>query len=68
MKAVLSLQHNPDRCGLAPEAEWYPGQLRQLLYGKRKGVYRILFEIQGETVYILRVRHGSQALLGPGEI
>jgi plasmid stabilization system protein ParE len=68
MEAVLSLQDNPDRCRLAPEAEFYPGQLRQLLYGKRRGIYRILFEVQGDTVYVLRVRHGSQALLGPGEI
>ena len=68
LEAVRSLEDNPARCGLAPESEWYPGELRQLLYGKRRGVYRILYEIRGNTVYILRVRHSAQALLEPGEM
>lgn len=58
-------EHNPERCGLAPENEWFPGELRQLLYGKRRGVYRILFEVRDTTVYILRVRHGARKLLEP---
>jgi plasmid stabilization system protein ParE len=68
LEAVRSLENNPERCGLAPESEWYPGKLRQLLHGKRRGVYRILFEVRGNTVYILRVRHSAQALLDPGEL
>jgi plasmid stabilization system protein ParE len=68
MEAVQSLETNPERCGVAPEEEWYQGGLRQLLYGKRRGVYRILFEIRGRTVYVLRVRHSAQALLEPGEL
>jgi plasmid stabilization system protein ParE len=67
LEAVRSLENNPERCGLAPESEWYPGELRQLLHGKRRGVYHILFEIRGDTVYILRVRHSAQDLLEPGE-
>ena len=68
MEAVRSLENTPERCGLAPESDWYPGELRQLLHGKRHGVYRILFEIRGDTVYILRIRHSAQALLEPGEL
>src|SRR5262249_27704209 len=68
LEAVRSLENNPERCGLAPESEWYPGEVRQLLHGKRRGVYRILFEVRGDTVYILRVRHSAQALLEPGEL
>jgi plasmid stabilization system protein ParE len=45
-----------------------PGELRQLLYGKRRGVYRILFEVRDNNVFILRVRHSAQALLDPNEI
>ncbi len=68
LAAIRSLEHNPARCGLAPEAEWYSGgELRQLLYGKRRGVYRILFEVRGDTIYILRVRHSAQALLEPDD-
>src|SRR5262249_37628457 len=66
--AGRSMEDNPARCGLAPESEWFPGEIRQLLHGKRRGVYRILFEIRGDTVYILRVRHSAQALLEPGEL
>ena len=66
-QAMRSLENNPKRCGLAPDCSWYPGELRQLLHGKRRGVYRILFEVQGDTVYILRVRHSAQALLEPGD-
>ena len=68
LEAVRSLENNPERCGLAPESEWFPGEIRQLLHGKRRGVYRILFEIRGATVYILRIRHSAQALLEPGEL
>ena len=67
-EAIRSLEDNPQRCGLAPESEWYPGELRQLLHEKRRGVYRILFEVRGDTVYILRVRHGAQALLEPDDL
>lgn len=64
LEAIQSLENNPERCGLAPEAQWYPGgQLRQLLHGKRQGVYRILFEVRDTTVFIVRVRHGRQDLL-----
>ncbi len=68
LEAVRSLENNPERCGLAPESEWYPGELRQLLHGKRQGVYRILFEVRGNGVYILRVRHSAQALLEPDDL
>ncbi len=68
MEAVRSLEDHPERCDLAPESEWFEGELRQLLHGKRRGVYRILFEIRGDTVHILRVRHSAQALLEPGEL
>jgi plasmid stabilization system protein ParE len=67
-EAVRSLEKNPERCGLAPESEWYPGELRQLLHGKKRRIYRILFEVRGDTVYILRVRHAAQELLEPEDL
>ena len=68
MQTIQSLEKNPERYAFAPEAEWYQGGLRQLLYGKRRGVFRILYEIRGDVVYIVRVRHGAQSLLEPGEL
>jgi plasmid stabilization system protein ParE len=68
IEAIYSLQDHPERCELAPESDWFGAKIRQLLYGKRFGVYRILFEIRGSKVIILRVRHSAQALLKPEEL
>jgi plasmid stabilization system protein ParE len=68
MEAVRSLGDNPERFELAPENEWYAGELRHMLYGKKRGTYRILFEIRGDTVYILRVRHCAQDFVPPDEL
>ena len=68
MQAIASLDTNPERCGLAPEDDDYPGELRQLLYGKRRSVYRVLFEIRADAVFILRVRHAAQDLLKPDDL
>ena len=38
--------------------------MRQLLYGKRPHLYRILFTIDGDVVYVLRIRHGRRQRLG----
>jgi plasmid stabilization system protein ParE len=62
IEAIGSLEENPERCPEAPEAEYHEG-LRQLLHGKRRHVYRILFEVRGDTVVVLRVRHAAQDLL-----
>jgi plasmid stabilization system protein ParE len=68
LAAIRSLEENPERCPEAPEAEWYGPGLRQLLHGKRRGIYRILFEIRGDVVVVLRVRHSAQELLGPDNL
>src|SRR5207249_2633900 len=67
--AIDSLESNPERCPAAPENDWYAGgEIRQLLYGRRGGIYRILFEVRGDTVVILRVRHRAQDVLEPGDL
>ncbi len=67
LEAIDTLEDNPERCPEAPEAEWYEG-LRQLLHGKRRQVHRILFEIRGQTVVVLRVRHSAQDFLAPEDL
>jgi toxin ParE1/3/4 len=34
--------------------------VRQLLYGHKPHVYRILYTIEGDTVSIVHVRHGRR--------
>jgi hypothetical protein len=36
-------------------------ELRELLFGKRDGTYRILFVAAGQTVSILHIRHAARA-------
>jgi plasmid stabilization system protein ParE len=59
MAAIDTLESHPMRCRIAPESEDIGVEIRQLLFGKRRGVYRVYFLIKGQTVYILRIRHGA---------
>lgn len=61
MKAFQSLGENPPRCPLAPESAFFEEEIRRLVYSK----YRILFTVEGEKVFVLRVRHGAQEFLRP---
>lgn len=63
LKAFRSLEKSPLRCPLAPESAFFEEEIRQLIYGK----YRILFTVEGENVFILRVRHGAREYLKPEE-
>lgn len=65
LEALQSLATFPERCGLAPENDIFDEEIRQLLYGKRRGVYRVLFTIRGDVVTVLHVRHGARRFLGP---
>jgi hypothetical protein len=55
-EAVTSLSKFPEGCLVSPESEAFDVIVRQLLYGKNPHIYRILFSIQNDKVYILRVR------------
>jgi toxin ParE1/3/4 len=58
--AIASLANLPSRCPLAPENQESPVEVRQLLYGRRPHIYRILFAIESDTVQILHIRHGRR--------
>lgn len=61
--AIESLENFPVRCPLAPESSKFGAEIRHLIFGK----HRILFIIEDETVYVLRVRHQAQNVLEPEE-
>src|SRR5581483_9891473 len=61
--ASRSLAEHPERCPLAPENEYFPEEVRNLLYGKRKNAYLIIFTIRGDTLHVLHVRQGSRQVL-----
>jgi plasmid stabilization system protein ParE len=59
-EAIESLAKFPARCPLAPENTVFPFEVRHLLYGRKPHVYRILFTIKEQTVYVLHIRHGRR--------
>jgi plasmid stabilization system protein ParE len=71
LAAIDSLSTMPKRCLIARDNEYFSNEIRQLLYGKGRNSYRILFTIvEGEsvsTVRILHIRHAAQQTLGMSE-
>ena len=55
-----TLETHPQRCSLAVEAEDLGEAIRELLLGRKRFKYRLLFRIVGNSVQILRVWHGSR--------
>lgn len=57
---IDELAQFPRRAPLIPQKHYNRKHLRQLIYGKKRGSYRILFEINGQTVYIRRIVHTAR--------
>jgi plasmid stabilization system protein ParE len=68
LEAIESLLAMPTRCPLARENEYFSLEIRQLLYGRGRTAYRILFTILEiddlSIVRILHIRHSSQQAIG----
>jgi plasmid stabilization system protein ParE len=65
-KAIASLEHFPNRCGMAPESAFLNKPLRHHIYKS----YRIIFRVEEKerVVRILHVRHARRRALGePGD-
>ncbi len=67
-EALDTLRQFPNRCPLSPEHDEFREEVRQLLYGKRRNAYRILFTVQDDIVYVLHIRHHAEARLTAEEI
>lgn len=55
---INTLATLPERASYIPENLFFGADYRQLIHGK----YRIIFRINGENVFVLRVIHGSKLL------
>jgi plasmid stabilization system protein ParE len=71
IKAIAGLKTMPYRCPVARENAFFSQEIRQLLYGKGKHSYRILFTVLDDqptpTVRILHIRNVAQRTLGEPE-
>ena len=74
LKAIFSLEQFPKRGSIALESKDLGLEIRQLLYGKKKQAFRILFSIsvdfetREDIVQIYRIRHISRSYLNDLEI
>jgi plasmid stabilization system protein ParE len=50
MAALSGLRQNPRRCARVPSTSFVGAEVRQLVYGRRRGRYRVLFTIHGNEV------------------
>lgn len=68
LQAIESLSQMPRRCSLARENQYFSQEIRQLIYGRGRNAYRVLFTIfeaqDRLTVRILHIRHASQQTIG----
>ena len=53
---ILSLKENPRRCPVAIESRYRSYEIRHLIVGQ----YRVLFRIRDDSVEVLHVRHGNR--------
>jgi toxin ParE1/3/4 len=69
-QAVYRLEELPRRCPLAPESRKTGRQLRNLLYGNKPNVYRVIYEIDEprKVVWVLTIRHGAREEVRPDEL
>jgi plasmid stabilization system protein ParE len=61
VKAVQSLERYPERGAIAPENR----NLRQLVFGKKPSIYRIIYAVnkRDSTVNVVHIRHGARGNL-----
>jgi toxin ParE1/3/4 len=57
--AIRTLRSFPRRCPVAPESKMRKPELRHLLYGSKRDVYRVIYDIDEpqKLVWIRAIRH-----------
>jgi plasmid stabilization system protein ParE len=65
-RSILSLETNPNRCPVARKKN----QLRQLLYGRKPHIYRVIFRVieKQKQVVVLHIRHAARRKLKPSDV
>jgi hypothetical protein len=57
----------PERCGHAAEADTTGEDARELLFGRRRGTFRVVFVIRNGVVYIRHIRRASRGPVPHGQ-
>ena len=67
-EAIRSLELHPERCPLAAENRKVSLEVRELHFGRRPNVFRVIFHIDGNDVRVLRIRRAQRRQLTRREI
>lgn len=67
-ESLQTLDHTPRRCSLARENGKVAVEVRELLFGKRSYVFRVIFTVDQNVVRILRIRRGQRRPLTQSEL
>ncbi len=67
-RTLQTLSQNPDRCPMARESSKVNRELRELLFGRRPNVFRVIFSIRDDLVHVLRIRRAQRRFLTRGQI
>jgi plasmid stabilization system protein ParE len=68
-EVIERLAYETGAFGVAPESKECEIEVRQALFRTRRGrVYRALFHVEGDEVFILRLRGPGQAPINPGDL
>jgi toxin ParE1/3/4 len=67
--AIAGLATLPHRCPFAPERKGKDRELRQLLYGKKPHIYRVIYDVDENQrmVRVFHIRHGARSALSISE-
>lgn len=65
---IEALAENPHRHPLAAESGRFPREIRQLLFRKRRGQFRVFYTIDKKRVVILAVRRSARKPLEEGDL
>jgi plasmid stabilization system protein ParE len=57
---LQSLSRNPKRCPRAPEDGLVAAEIRQFIFGRRSGAFRVLFTVVEHEVRILHIRRAAR--------
>ena len=59
--AIDTLEQFPRRCPIAPESKIRKEELRHLLYGSKRDVYRVIYDIDepSKLVRVRAIRHSA---------
>jgi plasmid stabilization system protein ParE len=66
--AIEGLSELPTRWPVAPESRNFKETIRQLLYGTAPHIYRVLYVVRANIVFVLHVRHGARHTLRSDEV